>query len=341
MSGRPAPDLPGSAQEAATWVREVRSGRRRSEELIPLLAEESPIYAGMGSGEADRLRGHILASFAWSDVPEAALPYILEELETGRNPFTVAAAAHAVRAAAPPPAEAAALVESAIRRIRGRNQPVDFERLLPSPAHAGGRTALGELEQAQAELQARPCCAHIGKASAPALPADAPRLGEIEVQDQDGEILALGNLVGGRAALLTGFYTRCTNPQKCSLTISKLGRLWNLVEAAGLAGQVAVAGVSYDPEFDLPARLHDYGAARNLRFSANLRLLRTTGPFEPLRQRLAFGVGYGDATVNRHRLDLILLNPDGTLAEYRTRRLWDERDVFDRLAAAAPPPLGG
>lgn len=305
---------------------------------MPLLREDAGIYSGRGTGDAERLRGFILASFGSTGLPEAALPYVLEELETGRNPYTVAAAARAVRRANPPPAGAAALIERALTRIRRRDDYVDFD----APSAGGGAgptTATAELAAALADLTpARACCGgSSGRATAPSsLPPDATaRLGAIAVEDQDGTALTLGALLRGRASLLTFFYTRCMNPEKCSLTISKLARLQRIVAAAALEERIVLTAISYDPAFDLPKRLRDYGEARGLRFGATCRLLRTTGPFDELRDLLSLGVGYGEATVNRHRLELFLFRPDGSIAEVRTRRLWDEEELFAGLAAMA------
>ena len=67
------------------------------------------------------------------------------------------------------------------------------------------------------------------------------------------------------------------NPNKCSLTITKLARLQKRIGEEGLQGRVNVAAFTYDPAFDRPARLHAYGADRGMSFDDRNRLLRTTG----------------------------------------------------------------
>ena len=49
--------------ELAETVVAIRRVPRRREELVALLAEQSSIYRGLSAGEAERLRGFILASF--------------------------------------------------------------------------------------------------------------------------------------------------------------------------------------------------------------------------------------------------------------------------------------
>jgi hypothetical protein len=73
-------------------------------------------------------------------------------------------------------------------------------------------------------------------------------------------------------------------------------------------------------------------------FSARCRLLRTLGPFDPVRATFDLGVGFGPVTVNRHRLDLVVLNPALTVTARFERRLWDETTVLDAVRAAAETP---
>ena len=68
-------------------------------------------------------------------------------------------------------------------------------------------------------------------------------------------------------------------------------------------------------------------------FSARCRLLRTVGPFDPLRDAFDLGVGFGPVTVNRHRLDLVVLDASLGVAERFERRLWHEETVLDALRA--------
>jgi protein SCO1/2 len=333
---------PGAAPplgDLLAFVRRVRAEPGRRDELLPLLREDAAIYAGRGTGEAERLRGFIMASFAATGLPDAALPLVLEELETGRNPYALAAAARAMRGAAALPAGVEALIERAIARIRGDDDYVDFDDPAP-PTSARDTTAVAELEAALATLTPRPaCCAREAAADpGPALGREQlDRLRAAALEDQDGRRTTLGDLLRGRAGLVTFFYTRCMNPEKCALTISKLAGLRARIEAAGLADRVALAALSYDPGYDLPERLGAYGAARGLAFGDTCRLLRTIGPFEPLRGLLGLGVGYGEATVNRHRIELLVLRPDGSLADHRTRRLWDVDEMFAALAAGLSP----
>jgi hypothetical protein len=69
-------------------------------------------------------------------------------------------------------------------------------------------------------------------------------------------------------------------------------------------------------------------------FDDRTRLLRTTGPFDPLQQRFDLGVGYGSTTVNQHRLDTVVLDALGRPVASFARLQWREDDVLGALKSA-------
>jgi protein SCO1/2 len=156
-----------------------------------------------------------------------------------------------------------------------------------------------------------------------------------QLQDQDGAIFSFGDFFLGRPGVLAFFYTRCMNPNKCSLTITKLARLQKRLEEEGLQDRFNVAAVTYDPAFDSPSRLHAYGADRGVAFGERNRLLRTTGTFEPLQRWLDLGVGYGATTVNQHRLDIVVLDDQGCPSTQVSRVQWDEDEIIAALKTAS------
>ena len=79
--------------------------------------------------------------------------------------------------------------------------------------------------------------------------------GVLELEDQNGSVLTFADFPFGRPSVVTFFYTRCMNPEKCSLTITKLARMQKRIRDEGLHGRVNIGAFSYDPAFDLPRRL--------------------------------------------------------------------------------------
>ena len=140
-----SPQRPFGGRSRRPHRRDPAAGRTRRAALAAMLAEQSPVFAGRGTNEAERLRGYILASFETVGLPPEAVPFVLEELETGRNPYTVAAAARALRGASRFRPRRPALLVGAIARLRGADDVVSFERFEPAPASGDAVTALAEL----------------------------------------------------------------------------------------------------------------------------------------------------------------------------------------------------
>jgi len=342
--------------------------------LLSLLREDASIYRGRSTTEAERLRAFIMAGIARVGPADELVPYILEELETGTSPYAVAAAARAARSASSLPEETAELLAGAIDRIHHLDEFVHLDTY-PAPPGAGPTTAIGELIETLAvagpsghaaikalwdraadgsylsrnamrlledalrkQEQPRACCAHSDEAPA-AEPQPIARsiadLRDIELQNQDGIRASFGQIFAGRASLIVFFYTRCMNPNKCSRTISKLARVHDLIGQRLAESAAMVAGITYDPEYDLPERLRRYGADRGLSFGERCQLLRSTGSFATIRDRLQLGVGYSSSTVNRHRIELILVDPAGRIVDFKVRRLWDEYEMADILVTIA------
>jgi hypothetical protein len=366
----------GRASDVASHVDELRRRPGAAPELAAMLLEQSPWYAGRGTNEAERLRGYILASFETAGLPLEAVPFVLEELELGRTPYTVAAAARALRGAREVPAEAPALLVGAITRLRATDDVVSFKAFAPTP-DSGDITALTELARTLAKLGAgaKPvlddlqalidhqgetfsptvraelasaaeavqqadaapagaCCAEHGHAAHHVATSAADlELADLALEDQDGTRLTFSEAFAGRPTALAFFYTRCPNPEKCSLTVTRLGRLARMCDAEAI--EVNVAGMTYDPAFDRAARLKTYGADRDVVFSQRCRLLRTIGPLAPIREAFDLGVGFGPVTVNRHRLDLVVLDASLGVATRFERRVWHEANVLEALRMAS------
>jgi len=149
-------------------------------------------------------------------------------------------------------------------------------------------------------------------------------------EDQDGERITFRQFFIGRPSILAFFYTRCDNPLKCSLTIAKIAKVQALLRAEGLVDQIRTAAITYDPAFDLPERLRVYGHDRSMQFSENHRMLRATDDNDLLRRHFELGVNFVGSLVNRHRIELYILDASGRTAAFFERIRWDERGVASR-----------
>ena len=375
-----------SEQEFAELV--DRAGREMNGQLLAeLLPERIPVYRGRSANTVNRMRGYLLAAFESAGLPEEALPYVFEELESGRDAYVVAAAARALRGRDSRSSDAVPFLLKAIENIKYADDAVSFDSYRPSWPLSGHTTALQEIastlawlgseassalpalrslleepgvlsEVARAKLEsvisglsvgesccavpaASPCCSHHTETARPVIhqihhPRAAVPAG-VELEDQDGARVKFREFFTGKPSVVAFFYTRCDNPNKCSLTITKLGRLQRRLADLGLDGRIQTAAITYDPEFDLPGRLRAYGENRGVVFSPSARLFRTRGALAPVQDYFELGVSFGETLVNRHRIELFLLDQRGRVAGAFTRLQWDSEEVLAQAASLVKP----
>jgi protein SCO1/2 len=345
-------------------------------QLLPLLHEDNPLYAQRGTATVVRMRGWVMLTLARTTLPDAALPFVLEDLDTGVDAYVVAAAASALRSYPTRNAAFAPFVVRAITNIRYRDERLSLEtyggfaigikgttpvrELLKTLTWLGpyaravrqdleslrtGPMALAKkyqpvLEEALNSIHAdiaetTDCCqlpegvSNLFSWLRPTRSASLS-IDSIILEDQDGHTITFGEYFHGRPSIVVFFYTRCDNPLKCSLTITKLARIQKLLESEGLAEQITTAGLTYDPGFDLSERLLNYGKHRGVQFASQHRLLRTPDGLDSLRKHFQLGVNFIESLVNRHRIELYILDAKGQTAGYFGRIQWNERDVVDR-----------
>ena len=157
-------------------------------------------------------------------------------------------------------------------------------------------------------------------------------LGQLLLEDQDGNHLSFADFFHAKPAIVVFFYTRCDNPRKCSLTITKLALLQKAIQSRGLARRMKTAAFTYDPLYDSASRLKIYGSDRGVRFDEDNRLFRTPTGVECLQQHFDLGVGFLNSIVNRHRIELYLLDENGRARASISRLHWDIDAVLDRAS---------
>jgi protein SCO1 len=369
-----------SESQFAALVDALATDPDRREQLIELLREDHPLYNERGAAATVRMRGWVLLALARVGVSDAALLFVLEELDTGADAYLVAAAARALRSYPRPTEGVAPFVMRAITNIRYRDEPVSFEtygayavsstgtspvrELLATLAWLGphARGVLHEVESLRAqpgglskklligidraveairkhdqvgEPGADTCCTlpgGLGNMFSWALRSrrSCEPIEETVFEDHEGLSITFKDFFQGHPSIVVFFYTRCDNPLKCSLTVTKLARIQRLLEARGLVNQIHTAAITYDPEFDLPERLLGYGRNRGVRMDARHRMLRATSGGNALRSHFKLGVNFIESLVNRHRIELYILDAEGRIAISFERIHWDEAKVVDR-----------
>ena len=367
------------------------AGDRDAGGLLDLLREVNPCYAERGSAAIVRMRGWVLLAFRQTGLPEAGLPFVLEELDAGMDPYLTAAAACALRSYPAPAPDFAPFVFRALKAFAGRDEPVSFAEFGEYAIAGDGTSPVREIIDTIAwmgpsarailpevtEFAARPVAfskamrtrlqqaiTSVERADAGEcchLPAgvrgtfdwlerklSARSNADVTFEDHGGEGVQFPEFFGEKPSIVVFFYTRCDNPLKCSLTITKLARIQKLLEERGLGSQIRTAAITYDPAFDLPNRMREYGERRGLRLDPEHRMLRSQEGLEALQHQFGLGVSFLGSLVNRHRIEAFVLRADGRVAYSFERLQWDENEVLERAVEClhapntpAPLPLFG
>jgi protein SCO1/2 len=163
-------------------------------------------------------------------------------------------------------------------------------------------------------------------------------IGSVMFEDQDGNRVSFREFFRGRPSVVVFFYSRCDNPRKCSLTITKLARVQKMLADSGLTDRIRTAAITYDPQYDLPARLRGYAEDRGVRMGANHRMLRSIEGMPVLRAHFKLGVNFIESLVNRHRIEAYVLNAAGEVAGSFERIQWDEGEVMGQAVRLLSEP---
>lgn len=359
----------------AALVDGIAADATRRDGLLDLLREEHAVYRDRSATTIGRMRGWVLLALQRGGVSDAALAFVLEELDTGTDPYLVAAAARALRSYPRPGATLLPFVLGALANIRYRDEPLSFAAYGDYAVSATGTSAVRELlatlawlgphasgavpqleallgpgglppklqgdvrralqairdagdgaEETGAEESGTVSCC--GAQAPPATCCGgAAGIDSVLLEDHAGDRIGFKAFFGGQPSIVAFFYTRCDNPLKCSLTIAKLARVQQQLAAERVADRIRTAAITYDPAFDLAPRLRAYGQDRGVRMDAGHRLFRALSGNDAVRDHFGLGVNYVGSLVNRHRIELHILDAQARIAASFERLRWDEREV--------------
>lgn len=339
------------AQFAAEVAELTRTGGNDAKRaLIDLCEERHPVYENQPASAVTRMRAWVLESLCrLGPLPDEALPFVLEELETAQDPFLLAAAAACLRTYPQPLPSFCDALSMASRNAQGMEAPVMLGVYGGiGPAGGGDTSPMRELAATiewlgpNAVLPAGGCCPELPESimglfrrKASDRPAASRRaVDRVALEDHRGQIKTYRERLRGQPSIVAFFYTRCDNPLKCTLTLSKLSRVQRILEERGLFDQIRTAGITYDPAYDTPERLLRYGRNRGFRVDNDHHaLLRATEEFDVLRLHFELGVSFFESIVSRHRIEVFVLDREGRVAFTFQRLNWSEEKVVDEAAA--------
>ncbi len=153
----------------------------------------------------------------------------------------------------------------------------------------------------------------------------------IRINDQFGRSISFKKLKG-KPMLMAFFYTRCINPNKCSRTVTELGKLQAVLQQQYISSNINIGLVSYDPEYDSPERIKNYAASRGLKADENMLAMNI--PEAQLHQLMdAFKIeaNYDGNIINIHDVQLLLFDKDNRFVRMYGHIIWNNDDVINDI----------
>jgi protein SCO1 len=362
-----------SEELIAACIDAAREDSRGAGKLVSFLDYGHIIYNGRSRNETIRIRGYLLAAFKDTGLPQGAIPYVLDELESSRSPYILAGAAMALRGLRQPYPELADYLFSAIEKIKYADDAITFETYKPQWPLQNHTSGIAELLATFQWMRAyaahsitrlellrddpyftpvikicidkaidaiskdstkigEDCCGNVHPGfSSYGKKVNRPSLLEVSLRDQDGQFFDFSSFFEGKPSLVLFFYTRCDNPNRCSLNITRLAQLQQELKAQGLYGKINLAAISYDPAYDLPMRIKPYCIHRRLVFDGYTKGFTVEKGMGILLAYLKPGVNYNGALLNHHTSELFLLNNKGKPYKKIPGIEWDNKKIIEEV----------
>jgi len=140
----------------------------------------------------------------------------------------------------------------------------------------------------------------------------------------------------GKALLLTFIYTRCPQPEYCTLMSTNFAAIdKELQKDAALYEKTHLLSISFDPAYDTPKVLRSYGAAHTGNFNKETfkHWEFATGKPEQVKEIAQFfGLTYMQETNEIvHSLKTAIITPEGRLYKLYSGNDWKPEEVLNDL----------
>ena len=177
----------------------------------------------------------------------------------------------------------------------------------------------------------------------PGEPKPGDEIPDFSLINQDGKSLHLSQYKG-KAVALTFVYTRCPQPDQCTLMSSNFAAIdQELQKQPDVYSRTHLLTISFDPEYDTPKVMRSYGASHTGRYSDEKfdHWEFATGSADDVK-RIAefFGLRYfKDSSTGEdqvmHSLRTAVIDPAGKLVKLYRGNEWKPAEVADDLKALA------
>lgn len=152
--------------------------------------------------------------------------------------------------------------------------------------------------------------------------------------NQDGKKIRFSDFKG-KAVAVTFIYTRCPLPDYCIRMSNHFAKLQKLLsKEKSLDGKWHLITISFDPKFDSPKVLKEYGKSYNADFATwdFITVPDTTGK---ALMKLADGLGLtyenDEGGLIAHNLRTVLLDTEGEIVAVIQGNEWSPEEVFEKI----------
>jgi protein SCO1 len=153
----------------------------------------------------------------------------------------------------------------------------------------------------------------------------------VELTNQDGNKIHFGDFKG-RAFALTFVYTRCPLPDFCIRMSNHFAKIQKLLNKdKSLDGKWHLISISFDPKFDTPKVLKNYGQS----YRADLATWDFVTGDQATIMKLTNGLGLSlsddEGGLIAHNLRTVLLDKEGKIAKVIQGNEWTPEEVVDAM----------
>ena len=201
--------------------------------------------------------------------------------------------------------------------------------------HPGGAYSPEEAQELEATIQALLSQRHGAQGvRAEGAPAASP-VGEpaydFHLINQDGQPVRLSDL-RGKVVLVSYIFTRCPMPSMCPLVTAKMKQVQTAVNPT-LKEQVVLVSISFDPAYDTPQVLTEYGRQYGVDLSNWQFLTGDAAEIQAAAQDanvIYQDMGEGNFT---HNMKTVLIGTDGTIRQWFRGSGWKVEEVLAGIRA--------
>ena len=298
-----------------------------------LIKEESDLYRDRGTKATNRIRSYSFYKLAGiPSLQEELGPLTIAELSATNNAYTFAYIAKSIidhdfllQYSALP-----GLLEQAYERILYRDLPLTFDEYFPiynqTHEYTSAKKVLTSASKYIKSRQVKSCCSIAG------IQKMKPSTKKVAVKDLN-LIDQAGNTINFKSyfrqpTVVAFFYSRCDNPFKCSATVTKMGHLQSKLTGTG----VQLACITYDPRYDHPEIISEYGKDRGLVFNDKTKMFTyAADAARSIQDFFKLKVNYNSSIVTIHSIELFITDNNGELIYSNYRQDWSVEEVYSAL----------